>query len=105
MAPALFLNGRRYDSWDGNPSGTVWQRVPMQSLRDGVRVSFRMKSTRSNELQEAGRVSYGEKWAPAEEENNLRRVLGTEDFRIGLMQSNEGGMGSWQAYQVLINSW
>ena len=68
-----------------------------------MRVLFRFKSSRSEELEEAGRVSYSDKWAPVEEQNNLRRVAGTGDFRIGLMQSNGGGMGSWHAYQVRIN--
>ena len=64
---------------------------------------LRFKSSRSDELEKAGRVSYSDKWAPVEEQNNLRRVAGTGDFRIGLMQINGGGMGSWHAYHVRIN--
>jgi hypothetical protein len=64
--PHYYWDGRRYETWDGKPSGTVWRRVPRQPLRDGVRVSFRMKPTRSEELEEAVRVSYSDKWAPAE---------------------------------------
>jgi hypothetical protein len=48
-------------------------------------------------------VSYGDKWAPAEEKNNLRRVVGTEDFRIRMMQTNGGSIVSWYAYHVRIN--
>ncbi len=105
MMPALLL-GRgvtSYDIWDGNPSGTVWRRVTRQSLKDGVRVLLRFKSSRSEELEEAGWLSYSDKWAPAEEQTNMRRVAGTGDFRIGLMQTNGGGMGSYHAYQVRIN--
>ena len=101
--PRYYWDGRRYGTWDGNPSGTVWRRIPRQSLKDGVRVLLRFKSSRSEELEKAGRVSYNDKWAPAEVQNNLRRVAGTGDFRIGLMQTNAGGMGSWHAYQVRIN--
>jgi len=100
--PRYYWDGRRYNTWGGNPSGTVWRRIPRQSLRDGVRVSFRIKSSRSEEQEEAGRVSYNEKWSPEEEQNKLRRVAGTGDFRIGLMKTNGGGMGSWHAYQVRI---
>jgi hypothetical protein len=54
-------------------------------------------------MKEADRVGYSDKWAPAEERNNLRHVAGTGDFRIGLMQTNGGGMGLWTACQVRIN--
>ncbi len=64
---------------------------------------FRMKSTRSEKLEKAGRVSYSERWAPEEEQNTMRRVAGTGDFRIGLMQTSAGSMGKWHAYQVRIN--
>ncbi len=65
-----------------------------------MRVIFRLKSTRIEELKKVGRVSYNDKWAPMEEQNNLQRVTGTGDFRIGMMQTNGGGMGSWHAYQM-----
>ncbi len=64
---------------------------------------LRFRSSRSEELEEAGRMSYNDKWAPAEDKKILRRVAGTGDFRIGLMQTNGGGMGSWHAYQISIN--
>ncbi len=102
-APRYYWGGRRYDTRDGNPSGTVWRRIPRQFLSSGVRVLFRMKSTRSEELEKAGRMSYSERWAPEEGQINLRRVAGTGDFRIGLMQTSAGSMGKWHAYQVRIN--
>jgi hypothetical protein len=101
--PRYYWDGRRYDTWDGSPSGTVWRRIPRQSLRDGVRLLFIMISTRSEEQEKAGRVNYSDMWAPTEEQNKLRRVVGTGDFRIGLMQTKGGGMGSCHAYQVRID--
>ncbi len=62
-----------------------------------------MKSTRSDELEKDGQVNYSDKWAPAEEQKNLRRMAVTGDFCIGLMQTSAGSMGKWHAYQVRIN--
>eukprot|EP00951_Prasinocladus_malaysianus_P035290 scaffold362671_cov16-Prasinocladus_malaysianus.AAC.1 len=49
------------------------------------------------------RVDYSDHWSPSEEVNNLRRVAGTGDFRIGLLQTDgEKCPGKWHAYQVRI---
>ena len=53
-------------------------------------------------MEKAGRVSYIDRWTPVEARNNLRRVAGTGDFRIRLMQTNGGSMGKWHVYQVRV---
>lgn len=101
--PRYFLDGKRFDTWDGSPSGTIWRMFPKTALTAGVTVRFRMKSTRSQALEARG-VSYHDTWSAEEERNNLRRVSGTGDFRIGLLQTGgSADIGQWHAYQVRIN--
>ncbi len=75
--PSYFWDDRRYVTWDGNPSDTNWRRIPRETFSSGVRVLFRRKSTRSEELKKASRVNYIDKGASAEAQNNLRHVAGT----------------------------
>ncbi len=76
---------------------------PKADLSSGVRVLFKFRSTRSEELKKARRLSYSDSWAPAEEQNNQRREAGTGVFWIGLMQASTRSMGKWHAYHVRIN--
>lgn len=90
----------RWDNWDGNPSTTVWRRFPRTRLSKGVEVRMRMRTHRDHSLPGA---SYSEAWEPTEDKNNLRRVAGTGDFRIALLQTDgRYNTGVWHAYQVRV---
>ena len=88
----------RSAKWKGNPSGTIIRSIPRQYVSDGCVVKLRMRS----EKVLIKEVDYSDTWSPDEQQNNLRRVAGTGDFRIGLLQSNGSDMGQWHAYQVRI---
>lgn len=89
-------------TWKGNPSGTIWRYVPDQKLDSGVKFKFSMISSKV-ENHKINKIDYSEKWDDSENKDNLRRVGGTGDFRIGLMQSDgETDMGKWNGYQIRI---
>lgn len=93
-------DGKKWDNWDGNPSSTVWRMFPKTDLRRGVSVKMQMYSPMDKSLP---RVDYSDSWSPEEEASNLRRVAGTGDFRVGLIQTGgERDMGKWHAYQVRL---
>lgn len=96
--PRYVKNGKKYTSWKGNPSGTIWKHIEPQNLESGVELQFQIKTRKADE--QSG-VSYDDEWDNKEDVSNLRRVAGTGDFRIALAQSDmQGDMGKWHAYQV-----
>ncbi len=84
--------------WKGNPSGTIISKIPRQEIARGCKIKLQMRSKRAKFAD----IDYSDKWSPDEKQNNLRRVAGTGDFRIGLMQSDGADIGKWHAYQVRI---
>ena len=98
--PRFVKKGNKYERVEGNPSGTIWRHIPPQDLSKGVTVKFQFYSRKAIEQKD---VKYDDKWSEKEDVANLRRVAGTGDFRIALMQTNdETDSGLWHAYQCRI---
>lgn len=93
----MFTSASRI-KWKGNPSGTIIRNIPRQSLVKGCKIKLQMRSKKV----EIDDVDYTDTWSPREMQNNLRRVAGTGDFRIGLMQTDGPDTGKWHAYQVRV---